>query len=208
MKLNTRFLKYAVVISALLSSSTIFATQEGDILVRARLVKVNPDASSSSLDLNVEDHYTLDIDFTYMVSDNFGIELLLDTSSSHRVTLGGTDVVVARVLPPSLIAQYHFIPKGKIHPYVGAGINYTIFFDEETAGPLTGGGAELDNSFGYVVQAGIDYDISDDWFVNVDIKYIDMETDATITNTAIGPSVTETVEINPTLLGIGIGTRF
>jgi len=208
MKLNTNIMKYSIIFSVILSGSTAFATQEGDILVRARLINVNPDASSASLGLNVEDSYSLDIDFTYMVSNNFGVELLLDTSSKHRVTLGGTDVVVARVLPPSLIAQYHFSPGSKIRPYVGAGINYTLFFDEETAGPLTGGGVELDDSVGYVVQAGVDYDISNEWFINIDIKYIDMETDATITNTILGPSATEAVEINPTVLGVGIGTRF
>ena len=208
MKLNTHFLKTSVIFSALLASSTALANQEGDILVRARLININPDGDSEVLGLDVEDHYSLDIDFTYMVSSNFGIELLLDTTSTHRITLGGNDVITTRVLPPSLIAQYHFTPNGKIRPYVGAGINYTLFLDEEGEGILDGAGIELDDSVGYVVQAGVDYDISNDWFFNVDIKYIDIDTTATITNSILGPKATDEVDVNPTILGVGIGTRF
>jgi len=210
MKLNTRFLKTSVIFSALLSSSTALANQEGDILVRARLININPDGDSEVLGLDVEDGYSLDIDFTYMVSRNFGIELLLDTTSTHRITLGGNDVISTRVLPPSLIAQYHFTPSGKIRPYVGAGINYTLFLDEEGEGILDDAGIELDDSVGYVLQAGVDYDISNDWFFNVDIKYIDIDTTATITNSsALGvPKATDEVDVNPTILGVGIGTRF
>ena len=208
MKLNTHFLKYSVIFSVLLSSSVALAHQAGDILVRARLININPDGDSEVLGLDVEDHYSLDIDFTYMVSSNFGIELLLDTTSTHRITLGGNDVITTRVLPPSLIAQYHFTPNGKIRPYVGAGINYTLFLDEEGEGILDGAGIELDDSVGYVVQAGVDYDISNDWFFNVDIKYIDIDTTATITNSILGPKATDEVDVNPTILGVGIGTRF
>ncbi len=35
-------------------------------------------------------------------------------------------------LPPTLTAQYHFdLANKKVHPFVGAGINYTHFFDED-----------------------------------------------------------------------------
>jgi outer membrane protein len=208
MMLNIRFFKYPVILFALIFSSAALATQEGDILVRLRLVNVSPDASSSLAGLDVEDHYTLDIDFTYMVSNNFGVELLLDTSSSHRITLNGSDIAVARVLPPSLIAQYHFSPNSNLRPYVGAGVNYTLFFDEEAVGLLSGGTVELDESIGLVAQAGFDYDINSEWFINFDIKYIDMDADATINNTILGATATLNVDINPTLIGIGIGTRF
>ena len=203
MKSSRSFLKYSVIFSALLSSSAAMAgTQEGDLLVRARLINISPDASSSGslAAADVESHYSLDIDFTYMMSDNFGLELLLDTSSSHRVTAGGNDIAVVRVLPPSLIAQYHISPSSNVRPYIGAGINYTLFLDEELVG---GGSIELDDSIGFVVQAGVDYDINKDWFINADIKYIDMSADTTI-NGASAPEV----DINPTVFGIGIGMKF
>jgi len=205
MKSKTHLLKYSIIFSALLTSSAALANEAGDILVRARLINIAPDASSNiSPALDVEDNYSLDISFTYMMSSQFAVELLLDTSSTHRVTLGGTDIVEARVLPPSLMAQYYFNPTSKIRPYIGAGINYTLFLNEETRGPISGMSVKLDDSIGYVVQAGVDYDINNDWFVNLDIKYIDMDTDVNIG----GGAVTGNVEINPTIVGIGFGTRF
>lgn len=200
MNFNKPFLKSSIIVAAILSSSAALATQAGDILVRARLININPDASSDVPGLDVEPHYSLDVDFTYMVNANFGVELLLDTSASHRITVDGNDIASVRVLPPSLIAQYHFLPTSNLRPYVGAGINYTLFFDEELVG---GGSIKLDDSVGLVAQAGVDYDINNDWFINADIKYIDMNTDTTINGVA-GPDV----DINPTILGIGIGKRF
>ena len=200
MKSSKTFLKHSVIFSALLASSAAMAgTQEGDILVRARLINIAP-SDTGVTGLDVESKMALDVDFTYMMSSNFGIELLLDTSSTHRITSGGNDVATARVLPPALIAQYHISPASNVRPYVGAGINYTLFLSEELVG---GGSIELDDSFGLVVQAGVDVDINSDWYFNADIKYIDMTTEASI-NGGSGFDV----DINPTVIGFGVGTKF
>ena len=200
MKSSSSFLKYSVIFSALLSSSAAMAgTQEGDILVRARLININP-GNTGVTGLEVESKNALDIDFTYMMSSNFGVELLLDTSSTHRITSGGNDVATARVLPPALIAQYHISPASNIRPYVGAGINYTLFLSEEAVAVDS---IELDDSIGLVVQAGVDIDIDSDWYFNADIKYIDMTTEASVNG---GPGFD--VDINPVVLGFGIGTKF
>ena len=200
MKLNRSFLKHSVIFSALLASSAAMAgTQEGDILVRARLINIAP-GDTGVAGLDVESKMALDVDFTYMMSSNFGIELLLDTSSTHRITSGGNDVATARVLPPALIAQYHISPASNVRPYVGAGINYTLFLSEEAVAVNS---IELDDSFGLVVQAGVDIDINSDWYFNADIKYIDMTTEASI-NGGSGFDV----DINPTVIGFGVGTKF
>ena len=200
MKSSKTFLKHSVIFSALLASSAAMAgTQEGDILVRARLINIAP-GDTGVAGLDVESKMALDVDFTYMMSSNFGIELLLDTSSTHRITSGGNDVATARVLPPALIAQYHISPASNVRPYVGAGINYTLFLSEEAVAVDS---IELDDSFGLVVQAGVDVDINSDWYFNADIKYIDMTTEASV-NGGSGFDV----DINPTVIGFGVGTKF
>jgi len=220
----------AIAIASALLSHTAMAYDAGDILVRARLINVVPDESSSDLSLNgatladsdvqVTDNLSLDIDFTYMLSPNWGVELLLDISSQHTVRakgntlrgLGVSKVGSARVLPPSLIMQYHFLPNNPVKPYAGIGINYTHFFDEkldnDVSTGLAGSDLILDDSWGLVGQVGADIDIGNDWFLNVDLKYIDMNSDTSfdILNNAVGVDVD--IDINPWIFGIGIGTRF
>ncbi|MCK5263070.1 MAG: outer membrane beta-barrel protein [Gammaproteobacteria bacterium] len=196
-------MKYSVIFSALLSSSAaISATQEGDILMRARIIDINAQNTGT---LTARDSVSLDIDFTYMVSDHFGIELLLDTSSEHDIALGTTDVVTTKVLPPALIAQYHAAPNAAVRPYVGIGINHTIFFDEATTDALPGTDVSLDSSTGLVFQAGVDFDINDDWFVNIDFKKMEINTIARLTGTT-----TANIDSNldPVVIGVGIGMKF
>lgn len=204
MKITQSILKYSVIFSALLSSTTaISATQEGDILMRVRIIDINPQNTGT---LTARDSVSLDIDFTYMVSEHFGVELLLDTSSEHDIALGTVDVVTTKVLPPALIAQYHASPAAKVRPYIGIGVNYTMFFDEATTDALPAGtDVSLDASTGLVLQAGVDFDINDTWFANIDFKKMDINTYANLTG-----AVTAKIDANidPVIIGVGIGMKF
>jgi outer membrane protein len=212
---------------ALAGPQTAAAIEQGDWLVRARLAAVSPVDDSDPLyvggaplagsSVSVDTGYTLDIDFTYMFTDHIGAELLLDVTSKHNVDSEGSLAAVApgslisvRPLPPALILQYHFMPKERFKPYLGAGINYTWFLNTKPTSngrnTLALSNVDLDNSLGFVLQAGADYQISDRWYLNADVKYIDMSTTATA-NSALGP-VSVDVDINPLVFGIGVGYRF
>jgi len=220
----------ATIAAALFSSMPVQALEKGDIIARARIININPNVNDSnritnrsdggntagSTGVDVDDATTLDLDFTYMVTNNFGVELLLDLTSKHDVdatnTLNGTKIGDVRVLPPSLIAQWHFLPKSNIRPYAGAGINYTFFFDESTDkewDATLGGKTKLsvDDTWGLVAQAGIDIDINKDWFVNIDAKYIQMNTHAVVKVDGV-KQYNADFDVNPLVLGVGIGTRF
>lgn len=210
--------------------STAMAHQAGDWLVRGRIVHVAPNDDSSGVDLNgatavsgdtvsVGTGWTLDIDFTRMINDNIGVELLLDTTSEHDVRAAGNlkgvvsgKLLDARVLPPSLIAQYHFIPGGKYQPYVGLGINYSRFLDVSATGnfkqALGVTDLDLDSSWGAVGQLGMDIEMKDDWFFNIDLKYIDLDTEASFNSSLLGGKASIDVDVDPWLIGIGVGKRF
>jgi len=157
-----------------------------------------------------------EVDFTYMLTPSVGVELIL-ASSSHNARGTGTlasagKLFDARTLPPTLTVQYHFNTNGRVRPYVGAGLNYTMFFNEDATSDMKalGGGkanVELDDSWGLAANAGVDVAIDKDWFVNADVKYIDMDTTATIRTNALGRLKTD-VSIDPWVYGIGIGRRF
>lgn len=176
------------------------ALGQGDWLLRFGAASVNPNDKSSLPGLSVEDGQAIFVNGTYMLSDNIGLELLAATPFTHDIKLNGTTIAETQHLPPTFSVQYHFSPKQSFRPYVGAGINYTTFFSEKAIAVISS--ISLDDSWGLAVQAGFDIDISKDWFFNADIRYIDIETTAT---TNIGNI---DVTIDPTVISLGIGTRF
>ena len=106
------------------------------------------------------------------------------------------------VLPPTLLLQYHFNNAGKVRPYVGAGINYTLFYNNGLhAGDQP---VSIENhSWGPALQFGIDFQVSKNVFVNADIKKIWMHTDASMAGTPLG-----TLHIDPIVVGLGVGMKF
>ena len=202
------------------------AYEAGDLLVRGRVIVVDPREDSSAVKTalgaipgsgaGLDSDVTPEVDFTFMLTPNWGLELIL-ASSEHDAkgtgTLAGLGKLFdARTLPPTLTLQYHFNTNGTVRPYVGVGLNYTLFFNEDaTSGfkAAMGGKAnvELDDSWGLAANVGVDYAINKDWFINADVKYIDMDTEATIKTAALGRLKVD-VDIDPWVYGIGIGRRF
>jgi outer membrane protein len=119
-------------------------------------------------------------------------------------------VIETKVLPPTLTLQYHFLPNSSVRPYIGAGLNYTYFFDEEVVGVLDQPDAKvkLDSSWGLAAQAGVDIDVGDDWFINFDVKYLDIDTEARFSGINLVGSANINTDIDPFVYGIGIGRKF
>ncbi|MFM2450463.1 MAG: hypothetical protein RIS44_2913 [Pseudomonadota bacterium] len=59
------------------------------------------------------------------------------------------------------------------------------------------------NSFGFAVQAGFDYEIAKNTYLNLDIKKVQIRTDVNSAGTKVGE-----FKIDPVLLGVGVGWRF
>ncbi len=242
----------AVIAATAMSAAAIpaIAYEAGDWLIRGRIVNVNPNDDSGALSVidkdgkesslprgaSVNEDTIPELDITYMLSPNWGAELILGYSE-HNVRgtrkigeavagagggLGSKDVINTKVLPPTLTLQYHFAPNSDIKPYVGAGINYTNFFGEAISKSYSfwEGGALLDHydnrtgpditlkgSWGLTAQAGVDIALNSDWFVNLDVKYIDIDTTGEFKDTTVGHAKID-VDIDPFVFGIGIGRKF
>jgi outer membrane protein len=183
----------------------------GDFMVRGRVIGVVPQESSDITaiggDVDASDEVVPEVDFSYFLTDNIAVELIAATTR-HRIkakntALGEVDVGKVRLLPPTLTVQYHFWPKQAFSPYLGAGINYTLFFDEKVPG-TTVTSVKYDNAVGVAFQAGFDYNITGNWYFNVDVKQLLLNTTAKIN----GGAVEADVDLNPTIIGVGFGYKF
>lgn len=168
-------------------------------MTRIRAIGVYPDASSSISGLDVDSQWAPELDFTYFFSKNLAAELILATSR-HTVTLNGSDIGKASVLPPTITLQYHFTDLGKAKPYIGGGFNATYFYNVGLSSPL-----DLADSWswGGALQAGLDYEIQKNVYLNADVKYLWISNDVTAAGVTIGD-----LKINPWVFGIGMGWRF
>ncbi len=196
--------------------------KQGDLLLRARAIMVAPNERSSGITpafpserVSVNNSVMPELDLTYMATNHLGFELIAATTKHGVSGIAGTTGGIGKlattwVLPPTLTAQYHFNPEGRVRPYVGAGINYTIFYAtnatpglESAVGKTNVG---LSDSVGWAAQAGTDFDLTDKVFVNVDVKYISIKTTATLSTTAAGVQRVN-VDLDPLVFGIGVGIR-
>lgn len=182
-------------------------------LVRGRIINVNPDVESfTSIGgrVDAKSDSVPEVDLTYFLTDHIAVEGIAATSK-HKMSAKGTssgdlDLGSVWVLPPTVTAQYHMTPMsvgaGTVKPYVGAGINYTVFYNEDR-GAMND--VEYDASVGPALQAGVDWQpcANKPWVVNLDVKKLYIRTDARVNG-----AVEADVKLDPLVIGAGIGYRF
>ncbi|RKQ38099.1 outer membrane protein OmpW [Enterobacter sp. R1(2018)] len=196
-------------------SGEALAHEAGEFFMRAGTATVRPTEGSDNVlgmgGFNVSNNTQLGLTFDYMVTDNLGIELLAATPFRHKVGLGATgDLATVKQLPPTLMAQWYFgDAKSKARPYIGAGINYTTFFDTDFN--QTGKDAGLTDlsvkdSWGAAGQVGLDYMVNQDWLLNMSVWYMDIDTNVKFK--AGGEQQNIKTRIDPWVFMFSAGYRF
>jgi outer membrane protein len=188
-------------VSALVAAPVVQA-EDNPFLVRVRALHLNWDnGQGGALDAVKAENKTIpEVDLSYFFNKNLALELVLTYPQSVDVKLGSTNLGSVKALPPSLLLQYHFTDLGAFKPYVGLGVNYTLFTDRK----LAGGAVKLENStFGYAAQIGADYMFDKNWGLNIDLKYAKIEPDVSISGVKVG-----SVDLNPTMLGVGFTYKY
>lgn len=210
--------------------------QAGDIVVRGGATNVNPDSDKAGvyvealggntpLSLSVDDNTQLGLNLVYFYNSNWAVEVLAATPFKHDVVVhdpqgispsvlgaavDGATLAEVTHLPPTVSALYYFDSGSAFKPYVGAGLNYTIFFDEDfKSAPKSLGfnDLSLDGSFGLALQVGFDYLIDDNWSINASARYIDIGTDAEF---KIGDAIkgSAEVDVDPMVYSLMVGYKF
>jgi outer membrane protein OmpA-like peptidoglycan-associated protein/outer membrane protein W len=206
-----------------MSTPVVGFAEDGDWLLRAGVHQINPDKNNlpgvlgGNVVLDKAETFTLDAE--YMFTRNFGVDLFVPLYSSHDVQLKNTSlgnsakIGEVDLFAPILGLNWHFNVDGAIRPYLGVGVNWSDFSGEELNGLATPAGArlEVDQAFGPAGRAGLDIGTSEHWFVNLDVRYVDLDTDVEGSVPAgLGFSTLPLGEatIDPWIYGIAVGYRF
>ncbi len=212
--MNKKYLSALALVSIIAAAPLAYAEVEDPIVLRVRWLIVAPDVSSSPISTiggtaSVDTNITPEIDVSYFFTRNIAVELI-SAVTRHRARANGTaagnlNLGEVSLLPPTLTLQWHFLPENIIAPYIGAGLNYTYFFGVNP-GPVARH-IEYEDNFGGVLQAGVNLNFCPQWHINLDVKKIFVDTNATV-QLAAPPVLTSSIDINPLIVGIGIGYRF
>lgn len=200
----------------------------GTVQLRVRVIDVMPNADSTEVSVggmsiagsgvDVDDAIVPEVDVTVFVHQHVAFEIIAATSP-HDIDAEGTlkalgEIAETWVLPPTLTIQWHFCPEAKVRPYIGAGVNYSTFYDEDATSSFEtalGGDTdvELDSSWGWALQAGFDVGLSEHWFLNFDVKYLDIDTTAHLTtDDGLDTERKVDVDLDPLVVGFGVGYRW
>lgn len=193
----------AALAAAGLLSAAVAQADDGSFMVRGRAVYLDYENGQNSLPVKVEaaNLWIPEVDFSYFITPNFAAELVLTYPQDVDIKVAGTKQGTIKALPPSLMFQYHVTQLGAFKPYVGLGVNYTIFTKRKN---ILNGAAEVDSSsVGFAGQIGFDYMFTKNWGLNIDVKYLQMDTDVKVNGSKIGK-----LDLNPVTTGIGVSYRF
>jgi len=213
MRLKSLVVAMAAVASLAPMASQAQSSSENPWMVRVRAAYLDwnngKSGNASTYNIQAQKEWIPEVDISYFFTKNIATELVLTYPQNVNITSnaasGKTGTINA--LPPSLLLQYHFTELGAFKPYVGAGVNYTIFGNKSNFPPLNNALTVSNSSFGFAGQIGADYMLDKNWGLNLDVKYITMSTNtnANSVNPALG---TGKLTLNPWVPAFGVTYKF
>ena len=208
MRLKSLVLAMAALASLAPIASQAQSANENPWMIRVRAVDLlwqnGQTESVKALDIKAENQFIPEFDVSYFFTKNIAAELVLTWPQQVNINMGGANAGKISALPPSLLMQYHFTDLGALKPYVGAGVNYTIFGNRQNF-PALGNAYQVDqSSVGFVGQVGADYMFDKNWGLNVDLKYATMSTNVS----AVGGASIGKLTLNPWMPAVGVTYKF
>lgn len=187
------------------------AAEAGDWLVRGGFSSVAPKSDNGTLrldrvaplppsEMDIDDEVSFTFTVSYFLSQTWAVELLAAVPFTHEYEIQGTGLHgEVDHLPPTVSLQYHFPTTSMIKPYVGVGVNWTLFSNEDINAPLD---VDVEDSVGLALQTGVDFELADAWLLNLDVRYIEISGDLDVAGVNVG-----SVKIDPWVFGVNLGYR-
>ena len=160
--------------------------------------------------------YTVGLEAGYFITPNIAVALsagippILHVKATNLTLtpfLGTNLLGSARFGPAMGLLQYHFTNFGAFQPYLGAGAAYVLMFSNISDGILTNFG--VDQNWAFVLQAGADYMLTQNWGVYVDLKkliYYNPPFQGNLLN--LGVPVRTLGSLDPWVVGAGITFKY
>ena len=235
-----RFYKYLPVAIGLLAlgTSPAFANEPGTFTMYFGVGTVEPDSKGISaaipdaefgeitVGFEVDSATSMPFGVTYMFDENWALDILAALPFNHdiRATVDipgeseSMKIGEFDQLPPTISVQYHFTTEGNFDPYIGLGLNYTIFSGEKLIAGMVDEGIErisIDNSTGIAAQIGGHWELADNWILGFDARYIAIDAEATLSGWAFDP-LGETsvdvklpvIQVDPWVYSLNLGYHF
>lgn len=182
------------------------AAESSPWLLRVGAHEISPRSSNGTVagaTLDVDSRLGATFNVAYFLTRHWAVDVLAALPFEHDLSLNGSKVGSTKHLPPTVSVQYHFMPQSGFSPYVGAGINYTTFWEDK----LDNSPAALDieDSWGLAAQLGLDIklDLAGHWRLGMDLRYIDIDA-----KVKVGGADAGTARIDPLAYGMNLGYRF
>jgi outer membrane protein len=218
--------KLSLVALALVAGSAAQAQSAGTWMARVGATGIYPQVSSGDLsppafpntETDVSSDWSLGGGVTYMLTDNWSIDVPLALPFEHTLTGAGAiagvgTIGTTKALPFTVFGQYRFgEAKAAFRPYLGAGLTYAYFYDENatsTLNALSGGSPSnpttfsIESKFALSVQAGATYAFNERWFVDGVVGYTWLKN-----TTTLSTGQTQQMTLNPVVFALAVGYRF
>lgn len=223
--------RYQIAIGLLIGSSFVQAQEIGETKVRSRVLQIQPRGTGNDISwqydgvmadsgTRLNNSTTASFDVVYPLLPHWSLEFDVPMPARHDIQVRNAALAAVvpetigsvQMMPLMLLLQYNLMPTGKIQPYVGIGGHYTLFSNSTTSGALQNAYAltsdlKFSNKGGLAMQAGADFALGESWFLNIDVKYLNLKTDISFSSTKKGTGHID-FEINPLIFGIGFGKKF
>lgn len=207
-------------LAAAVAAPAAYAHEAGDIIVRAGAIHLSTNESSSRVKLGgekipakakIDNDTQLGLNFAYMVTDHIGVELLaaspFELTAKGKGALAGNKLGKFKALPPTLSAVYYPMNKtSAFQPYVGLGVNRTLFYNEKANKSQGFNAMRVQNTWGWAAQIGADYMLTDKLMINGQVRYIDIDTKARVY--AGDTKAKVDINVKPVVYMVGLGYKF
>lgn len=143
---------------------------------------------------------------SWYVNDNIAVEAWGTEKFGHRMKLDGAKAGSVGAQPVAVSGQYHFrTADDTVRPFVGLGY-YEMNISEEQAEPtgaVAGQRIGMSTPKGAMATVGADFNITPTWFARTDVRYLHGSSDVELDGVKAGEA-----DLNPVVLGVGVGARF
>ncbi len=223
---NTTTVKFLLIPALLACAAAAQAQTAGTWLGRIGGTTITPNVSSGDLTApslagtkaSIGSSSRLSGGITYMVSDNFAVDVPVAVPFQHDISgdgaiLGAGKIGDVKALPATVLAQWRFLDaNAPVRPYVGAGITYAAFYGAKSTSTLTAltGGTpanpttlSVDSKWAASFQIGASFQLKGGWFVDANYTYTPLST-----RTHLSSGQTLDATLNPSSASLTVGMRF